>query len=272
MARDNAEHCILEARDVSRTYRPHKWGGRLKNHVVHALIDVNLAILSGSIIGLVGESGSGKSTLARCITGLERPDSGEIWFEGRELFSVDARELRRCRRKVQLVFQDPATALNPLFTLEEIVTEPLLIAGLPRKQRREQALAVMEQVGLPARWSARRPDELSGGQKQRVAIARALAANPTVLVLDEALSGLDLPIQMQMTGLLLKLHQSLLLTYLFISHDLRLAAYFTDEIVVMQHGRIIEHASTPSLFSNPQHAHTRSLLAAMPKPPAEESQ
>jgi peptide/nickel transport system ATP-binding protein len=129
----------------------------------------------------------------------------------------------------------------------------------------------MEQVGLPARWSARRPDELSGGQRQRLAIARALAANPTVLVLDEALSGLDLPIQMQMTGLLLKLHQSLLLTYLFISHDLRLAAYFTDEIVVMQHGRIIEHGSTPSLFSNPQHAHTRSLLAAVPKPPAEES-
>ena len=269
MASDNS---ILEARNVSRTYRLHKWGGRLKNHAVDALIDVNLAILPGSIIGLVGESGSGKSTLARCITVLERPDSGEIWFEGRELLGMDARELRRCRRKVQLVFQDPATALNPLLTLEEIVTEPLLLAGLPRKQRREQALAVMEQVGLQAGWSARRPDELSSGQRQRLAIARALAASPTVLVLDEALSGLDLPIQMQMTGLLFNLHQSLLLTYLFISHDLRLAAYFTHEIVVMKHGRIIEHASTLSLFSNPQHDHTRSLLAAVPKPPAEESQ
>ncbi|MGH9632821.1 MAG: ATP-binding cassette domain-containing protein, partial [Bryobacteraceae bacterium] len=157
--------------------------------------------------------------------------------------------------------------LNPWLTLEEIVAEPLTILRCSRKQRRDTALALIQQVGLKASWSGRKPAQLSGGQRQRLAIARALAADSKVIILDESLSGLDLPIQAQLIELLLNLQVSLSLAYLFISHDLRLAGYVTDEIAVMQQGRIVEHGRTADVFLNPQHTHTQLLLEALPTLP-----
>jgi ABC-type glutathione transport system ATPase component len=233
--------------------------------VVEALRDVTFKVPAGASIGLVGESGCGKSTLARCLAGLEKPDAGEILLDGAELYSLPAAERRRRRRAVQLVFQSAAAALNPWLTVEDIVAEPFAIAGMTRRQRREEAARRMQQVGLEVSWRRRRPHELSGGQRQRVALARALAASPRVLLLDEALSGLDLPVQAQMVDLLLGLQGSLSLSYVFITHDLRLVGSIARDVAVMAGGSIVEYGAVGELFLRPRHECTRSLVAAIPK-------
>ncbi len=255
---------LLAARDVSKRYRIRGHNGT-RDRTIRALTEVNLTIRSGSIVGLVGESGCGKSTLARCLAGLERPDTGEVLYEGGDLWRLRPEQFRHERRFVQLVFQDSVMALNPSLTLEEIITEPLRIAGVGRSRQHERVRVLMNQVGLPAAWLKRRPVELSGGQRQRVAIARAMAADAKLIVLDEAFSGMDLPMQAQILRLLMALKDQSGVAFLFISHDISLAARITDEIAVMHNGQIVENADTKAILSAPQHPYTRSLLAAVPR-------
>jgi ABC-type glutathione transport system ATPase component len=230
---------------------------------VQALEAVDLTIMSGAILAVVGESGSGKSTLARCLARLETPSAGRIWFEGTDIAALAGPSLVPVRRSIQLIFQDPATALNPRFPAWEIVAEPLTILRQgPRQQRRFRAIELMEQVGLSPQAADRRPLEFSGGQRQRLAIARALAAEPKLLILDEALSALDVSMQAQIVDLLLDLQQTRSLTYLLISHDLGLVADVADEAVVLYQGRIVERGRPAALLERPQHAHTCALAAA----------
>ncbi|HTV59666.1 MAG TPA: dipeptide/oligopeptide/nickel ABC transporter ATP-binding protein [Verrucomicrobiae bacterium] len=232
---------------------------------VRALDDASLTIRRGATLALVGESGAGKSTLARCLALLERPASGKIWFDGNDLLKLRRRELFPLRRQIQLIFQDPASALNPRMTASEILAEPLAIHGEGTKaQRRERARELLDQVGLPAASENKHPLEFSGGQRQRLAIARALALQPKLLILDEALSSLDILNQDLILKLLTDLQAAYSLTYLHISHDLRLVSQFADEVAVMHNQRIVEQRATLDLFTFPAEIYTQELLAAMP--------
>ena len=255
---------MLEALHVSKSYTQGQWYSRHKFHVT-ALDNVSVKIDACSTLALVGESGAGKSTLGRCLSHLEKPDSGEVCFEGRNLLTLSSKSLRAVRRKIQFVFQDSAAALNPRFAAFEAVEEPLLIQStLSRKERRNQALQMMEQVGLSIESAQRSVLEFSGGQRKRLAIARALIVRPCVLILDEALSSVDSDTQTRLTKLLLDLQVCFKLSYLFITHDLCLAARVADRIAVMQEGVIVESGDVHALFSQPRHAYTQSLLRAMP--------
>jgi ABC-type dipeptide/oligopeptide/nickel transport system ATPase subunit len=216
---------------------------------VQALDGVDLEIPRGATLALVGESGSGKSTLALCLAGLEAPDCGEITAGG----------------PVQLVFQDAAGSLNPRMRAADLVAEPLVVRRRPNARLR--ALELMEQVGLAAHRAGDLPHRFSGGQRQRLALARALALEPALLILDETLSGLDLSVQGQIMNLLFDLQRSRGLTYLLISHDLRLAARVASEIAVMHAGRIVERGAPLDLLADPRHPHTRALVAAIPELP-----
>lgn len=230
---------MLEALHVSKCYAQGRWYSRNRSRVT-ALDDVSLTIHPRSTVALVGESGAGKSTLGRCLARLEEPDSGEIRFDGRNLLTLRSEELFAARRNIQFIFQDSAMAMNPRLSAAEVVEEPLLIqTSMARTARRERAHAMMEQVGISPQWARRSALEFSGGQRQRLAIARALMLKPRLLILDEALSSLDLPIQTQITKLLLDLQSSLSLAYLFITHDLGLAARMADRIAVLRAGRIV---------------------------------
>jgi peptide/nickel transport system ATP-binding protein len=236
---------------------PFSW----KRFVIDALVNVNFEIASGCLTALVGESGSGKSTLAACLAMLEKPDAGEIWFEGEEMSRRSDRELAPLRPKIQMVFQDSAEALNPRFSAAEIIAEPLSIQqGCSTKQLRTRACELMEEVGLAADWADRRPLQFSGGQRQRLAIARAIALKPLFVILDESLSGLDLSTQAQILNLLLELQTTHGLTYLLISHDLSLVGQIADFVAVMHKGRIIEYGARRQVIGNPQHDQTRRLL------------
>jgi ABC-type dipeptide/oligopeptide/nickel transport system ATPase subunit len=236
---------VLVAQSISKTYH-----GRSRR--IHALIDVSIKIAESSTVAVVGPSGSGKSTLARCLAGLETPDQGIITLDGRRVL----------RRAVQLVFQDAAMAFNPSMKVEEIVSEPLRIAGSPRKEQYDRSVALLDQVQLPAASMYRLARELSGGQRQRLAIARALAADPRVLILDEALSGLDLIVQNQLIELLRSLQSLRLISYMVISHDLLLAAQLADQIAVMDAGRIVEEGTTQDLVRNARTPCAQALLHA----------
>jgi ABC-type glutathione transport system ATPase component len=254
---------LLTARDLTKRYERGHWFSRNRCPVT-ALDTVSLAVGRGTTLAVVGESGSGKSTLARCLARLERPDSGEILFNGEDLWRLPSDQLFKARRQIQLIFQDSAAAMNPRFSALEIVSEPLRIQKFDKKERRELALAMMERVGLPKMWAHRLPREFSGGQRQRLLIARALVLKPSLLILDEALSGLDLSIQAQIANLLIELQDRLSLAYLYISHDLRLAAYLAHRMAVMHRGKIVELATPRDLFSYPEHPHTKALLASTP--------
>jgi ABC-type glutathione transport system ATPase component len=232
---------------------------------VHALDNASLTIRRGATLALIGESGSGKSTLARCLALLEQPSAGSIWFAGQNLIGLNPKELFPFRRRIQLIFQDPTSALNPRMSAAEIVAEPLAIQSEGTKAwRRQRGLELMEQVGLPSRWERKRPFEFSGGQRQRLAIARALALEPELLILDEALSSLDLSNQEMLLNLLSNLQAAHSLTYLHVSHDLRLVSQCADEVAVMNERTIVEQKSAHELFASPEHPYTRELLAAMP--------
>lgn len=256
---------LLRVKGLRKFYEQRRWLSR-RRFVVPAVDGVDLTIARGTTLALVGESGSGKSTLARCLVRLEEPTAGEIWYDGKNLLLLSRAELRPIQGQIQLIFQDPAAALNPRLTALEIVVEPLLVQGRgTRRERRERGLALMEKVGLLSQWAERPAAEFSGGQRQRLAIARALALEPRLLILDEALSALDLSVQAQIVNLLLELQASRGLTYLYITHDLSLVGHLADEMAVMQRGRIVERASARELLRHPQHAHTRALVAAVPR-------
>jgi len=223
--------------------RKHYRDGRVlgSGHIVSAALnEVSFSIAPGSTLALVGESGSGKSTLALCLACLERPTSGRIWFGGRNIAALDEKQLRAVRPQIQLVFQDPASSLNPRLTALEIITEPLLLQqSWNRRETQERGFALLERVGLSPEMASRRAGEVSGGQRQRLAIARALSLEPKLLILDEALSALDCSVQAQIANLLLELQSSFALTYFFITHDLAMAAHLAEEIAVINRGRIV---------------------------------
>jgi ABC-type glutathione transport system ATPase component len=255
---------LLEARAVRKVYGMGR-GVFSRGHEHVALDSVNLAVAPGCITAIVGESGSGKSTLARCLARLDEPTSGEVLWEGRNLWLSGGPDLFQIRRKIQLILQDTGTALNPRFTAQEVVSEPLQVQKIGRAgERREKALRVMEEVGIPARAASRYPHEFSGGQRQRLAIARALVLEPKLVILDEALSGLDLSVQAQVLQLLQQLRSSHGLTYVLVSHDLELVGRVADEIAVLDGGRIVEKKAAARLFAAPEHSKTQALVAAMP--------
>lgn len=233
---------------------------------VTALARVSLSISSQTTLALVGESGSGKSTLAFCLACLERPTSGKIWFGERDVTTLDEKHLRGVRPQIQLVFQDPASSLNPRLTALEIVSEPLIIQRRADKHEvGEKARVLLERVGIPQEKADKRPSEFSGGQRQRLAMARALALDPKLLILDEALSALDCSVQAQIANLLLELQSSLGLTYLFITHDFAMAAHLADEIAVMDRGRIVELGAVGKVMRTPEQEITRRLIGAIPQ-------
>ena len=234
-------------------------------YTIEALQNATLTISRGTTLALVGDSGSGKSTLARCLALLEKPSAGEIWFNGRNLLELKARELFVVRSQIQLIFQDPVSSLNPRMTAQEIVAEPLAIQNSgTRKQQRECAIDWIVRVGLPTNCVGKRPMEFSGGQRQRLAIARALVLEPKLLILDEALSNLDLANQEFIAQLLADLQAEHQLTYLHISHDLRMVSQIADEVAVMNDRRVIEQQPVAKLFSSPREDYTRELLLALP--------
>ena len=234
-----------------------------RKFVIDAVRSVDLEIQPRCLTALVGESGSGKSTLARCLAMLERPDKGEIWFEGEEISRRQGKELASLRPKIQMVFQDSAGALNPGFSAVQIIAEPLEIQRRASGQElRRRACELMEEVGLSPDWADRRPLEFSGGQRQRLAIARAIALQPAFLILDESLSKLDLITQAQILQLLSDLQTTHALTYLLICHDLTLVKRVADFVLVMHHGEIVERGTRQEVLNSPQHAHTRHLLSS----------
>lgn len=233
---------------------------------VRAVDDVTFAISRGETLGLVGESGSGKTTTGRCILRLIEPTSGQILFDGRDVLSLSARELRQARRHFQIVFQDPYSSLNPRMRVGAIVEEPLVIHRIgSAADRHARAKELFELVGLSPDQLSRFPHEFSGGQRQRIGLARALALNPSFVVLDEPVSALDVSVQAQVVNLLLDLQQKLGLTYLFIAHDLRLVRQVCSRVGVMYRGRLVEVGSTSDVFDRPAHKYTQALLSAIPQ-------
>lgn len=227
-----------------------------------ALDGVDLEVPEGTVVAVVGRSGSGKSTLGRLLTLHEAPSAGEVFYAGRGVSTLTARERRRIRPRLQLVLQDPAAALNPRLRAVDAVAEPLLVQGRERAAARRDALELMAEVGLSRELGERRAPELSGGQKQRLTIARALAAEPRLIVLDEAFSGLDLPHQAQAANLLMRLQERFALSYVLISHDLRLVGHLADAVVVMSRGRVVERGDAKEILTSPAHEATRELVEA----------
>ena len=260
LCRDQA---VLRVCGLSKQYLQRRPFSR-KKIAVTAFQDVSLAIFPGKTLAVVGESGAGKSSLARSIALLERPSAGEIELGGKNSLARGRKELFAMRRQVQLIFQDPSSALNPRLTAGEVIAEPLLIQGEGTgAQRRLRVLRLMEQVGLDPAWERKRPLEFSGGQRQRLAIARALALGPRLLILDEALSNLDAANQALILKLLAQLQAAHALSFLHISHDLRLVSEFADDVAVMYQGRIVECQTAGKLFASPEHFYTKELLASV---------
>ena len=233
-----------------------------------ALDDVSFTLQAGKTLGIVGESGSGKSTLARLVMALEAPSSGSVLFEDRDLHQLSRDHLRAARRHFQMVFQDPYSSLDPRMTVARTVAEPLeQLEHLPHAQRRERAAAMLDAVGLNATTDLDKvPHEFSGGQRQRIAIARALVTQPKLIVADEPVSALDVSVQAQVLNLMQDLQQRFGLAYLFISHDLAVVDLVCDELIVLQHGRIVERGATDEVLSAPTEAYTRRLIDAVPRP------
>ena len=256
---------VVEGRNLVRDY--HIGGGMFgAGRVVHAVKGVSFAVEKGKTLAVVGESGCGKSTLARMITMIDAPTSGELFIDG-ERVDITARGLTRdLRRKVQIVFQNPYGSLNPRQKIGDVLGEPLLLnTAMKAPERRDRAMEMLQKVGLGPEHFNRYPHMFSGGQRQRIAIARALMVNPSLLVLDEPVSALDLSVQAQILNLLADLQDEFALTYVFISHDLSVVRYIADDVMVMYFGEVVEHRPRDAIFADPQHDYTRTLFAATPR-------
>lgn len=263
---------LISVRNLVKTF-PIK-GGILGREVasVKAVSDVSFDIRKGETLGLVGESGCGKSTLGRCILRLIEPTSGSIFFKGQDITKLPQGELRKLRRNMQIIFQDPYASLNPRMTVEEILSEPLEIHGLcqgpkgGRDEKKKRIMKLLDLCGLRREAIARYPHEFSGGQRQRICIARALAVEPEFIVCDEPVSALDVSIQAQIVNLMQDLQKELGLTYLFIAHDLKVVEHISTRVAVMYLGKVAETATAEELYAQPKHPYTRALLSAIPIP------
>jgi peptide/nickel transport system ATP-binding protein len=258
---------LLQVTGLAKRYplpRPHPLATAT---MLTALDDVSFTLHAGKTLGIVGESGSGKSTLARLVMALEAPSAGSVVFEGRDLHQLSRDELRAARRDFQMVFQDPYSSLDPRMTVARTVAEPLeQLDHRQRAQRRERAAAMLDAVGLNAATDLDKyPHEFSGGQRQRIAIARALVTQPKLIVADEPVSALDVSVQAQVLNLMQDLQERFGLAYLFISHDLAVVDLVCDELIVLQHGRIVERGATDDVLGAPKDAYTRRLIDAVPR-------
>jgi oligopeptide/dipeptide ABC transporter ATP-binding protein len=270
-AESPAADVLLEVRDLVKHFEVGAGlfggGGRM----VRAVDGVSFAIHRGETLGLVGESGCGKTTTGRCVLQLERPTSGSIVFEGQELTRLDEKALRSVRRRMQVIFQDPYSSLNPRMTVADIIEEPLAVHGIvaDAAARAGRVRQLLSHVGLLAQHGRRYPHQLSGGQRQRVGIARALAMEPSLIICDEPVSALDVSIQAQIINLLEDLQAEFGLTYLFVAHDLAVVRHISDRVAVMYLGKIVELADRKALYDEPLHPYTRALLSAVPIPDPE---
>jgi peptide/nickel transport system ATP-binding protein len=263
----DTSRAVLEVRSVVREYPRRRRSWRQAPQPLRAVDRASLTIHPGENVGLVGESGSGKSSLLRIILALERPQAGEVRLLGEVFSTASGASLRRLRRSIQAVFQDPYGSFDPQWSVERLVAEPFYLLDSPPSavERRRKVAAALEQVGLSAADAARHPHEFSGGQRQRIAIARALITEPAVVAFDEAVSALDVVLRAQILELLAELAQRLKLAYLFVSHDLNVVRSIADRVYVMRQGRIVEHGATQAVFASPRHPYTRDLIAATPQ-------
>jgi peptide/nickel transport system ATP-binding protein len=263
VTRDDA--VVLEVKGLGKTFFLKE--GLFGKRAVPAVKDVSFRLARGKTLGLVGESGSGKTTVGLTLMRLHDATSGEVLFEGRNLLSLSDREMMAYRRRIQIIFQNPYASLNPRFTVGNILTEPMKIHGIGRdaKERVEMAFHLLSRVGLPEASFYKYPHEFSGGQRQRIAIARCLTMKPDVLICDESVSALDVSVQAQVLNLLQDLQDEYRLSYIFISHDLAVVKYISDEIMVMNQGEIVEIANADEIYLNPRQEYTRSLLASIPR-------
>ncbi len=258
---------IVSVKNVTKTFTVGKTLFGRPNKVVHAVNNVSFDIYKGETFSVVGESGCGKSTTGRLINHLLIPDSGEIWFEGKDISKLSQNEMRPLRKDMQMIFQDPAGSLNPRMRVEDLVEEPLLIhTNMSKAERSKVAHELLEIVGLSSKHAKRYPHEFSGGQKQRIGIARALTVKPKLIIADEPISALDVSIQAQVLNLLHDLQERFDLTYMFISHDLSVVEMISDRIAVMYLGSVVETAPKTVLYKNPSHPYTQALLSAVPIP------
>jgi len=255
---------LLDVRGISKRFIVQVGGARA---AVRAVDDVSFSIGAGEVLGLVGESGCGKSTIGRMIVRLIEPSDGTIALDGRDITHMSHASLRPLRRRMQMIFQDPYSSLDPRMRAGAIVGEPLLVHGIgSERERRERVAELFRLVGLDPGSVDRHPDAFSGGQRQRIGLARALALKPSFVILDEPVSALDMSVQAQVVGLLMDLQRRLTLTYLFIAHDLRLVETICSRVAVMYLGKIVEMGTATSLFAAPQHPYTKALLSAIPVP------
>lgn len=258
---------LLEAKNLKKYFTVNSSMFNKKESFVHAVDDVSLEIYEKETLALVGESGCGKSTLGRLLIRLIEATSGEVCFNGKDIFKLKSEELRKLRSEMQIIFQDPYASLNPRMRIGDIIGEPLITHNsITRKEKEEKVKALMNMVGLREAYMNRFPHQFSGGQRQRIGIARALALNPKLIICDEPVSALDVSIQSQILNLLQDLQQELGLTYLFISHDLSVVKHISDRVCVMFLGKVCELGPTKDIYAEPMHPYTRFLIEALPKP------
>jgi oligopeptide transport system ATP-binding protein len=261
-----ADDTLLRVQDLVKHFPVHRGLFGRNTGAVQAVDGISFELAAGETLALVGESGCGKSTTGRLLLRLIEPTSGKVWFDGQDLFALDASALRAQRRSMQIIFQDPYASLNPRMTVEQTLAEPLALYGLANGRQRERVAELLGLVGLSAQHAQRYPHEFSGGQRQRIGIARALAVEPRLIICDEPVSALDVSIQAQVINLLMDLQQRLGLSYVFIAHDLAVVKHIASRVAVMYLGRIVEYTEKRELFARPRHPYTRALLSAIPIP------
>ncbi|MBU2529620.1 MAG: ATP-binding cassette domain-containing protein [Elusimicrobia bacterium] len=255
---------ILEIKNVSKKFALRKDNFFSKQNYFTAVDNVSLSLEENQTLGIVGESGSGKTTLAKLILDIEKPDSGEILIDGKDISSAKGKELKELRRQTQVIFQDPYSSLNPRMNVENIILEPLQINNIAAQEQFKTLNYLLDSVGLSQNCLKKYPHEFSGGQRQRIAIARALALKPKVIIADEPISSLDISIQAQILNLLKEIKDEMRVSYIFISHDLSAVCHISDKIAVMNRASVVEFANTQKLFKNPLHPYTQLLLNSIP--------